>query len=137
MSKFYDTPCELCGEGILRTGKRGRPPKKHTACPTPAAAKVMRADEDAPLDPVTKVIAEFEKTAAPKARSVLIGMRDDRMQRRSNKLRKGDVVFLGQKELTLASDPIEDGPQHVKIKFRGHDPIRVYKDGMAWVAINE
>jgi len=30
--KFYPKPCEVCGKGILRTGKRGRPPFAHEKC---------------------------------------------------------------------------------------------------------
>lgn len=28
----YMVPCEVCGNGILRTGKRGKPPKRHEGC---------------------------------------------------------------------------------------------------------
>lgn len=138
MNEFYDTPCELCGEGILRTGKRGRPPKKHlNNCPTPEAARNIKAaqadDNDAPVDPEVKAVEEFEKTPAPKGRSVLVGMPKDRMQRRTTLLKKGDTVFLGKRKLILAADPVDDGPTHVKIKFRGHDNIRVAKVGMAWI----
>ncbi len=43
--KFYPIPCDVCGQGILRTGKRGRPPKRHKDTCLPAPAPFEPSDE--------------------------------------------------------------------------------------------
>jgi len=144
MSDYYDTPCEVCGEGIPRTGKRGRPPKVHPACkggvqpvknaPTIQVSKPL--PEPKVKDPEDKVIDNFLKAPATRTRSPVIGLRDDRFQDYTRNLVKGDRVYFRQEIDTVISNT-PDGREHNRVKFKERGELRLFRDGNVYIMPRE
>jgi hypothetical protein len=151
MSDCYDSPCEICGRGIPRTGKRGRPPKVHASCKgatpkpqnnsktqeqeTPAATLPEYLENCDPPDTELQAVNEFLKEKPSKSRGAMVDYREDRLAIMARDLRKGDNLYMRRLFDYVKLTKVVDCPnshEHVLVSWKG-DSIRVYKHGMCYI----
>ncbi len=142
---YYDTPCTLCGQGILRTGKRGRPPKQHKGgCPTVQVKPTVqpRADDtETPDDnsPEAKAVEEF-LNEVPARRVILPEYDGERISKLARKLDKGDMLWVKRDgryyEVKSANVVGEHCEARLKEYVGGRVPndlMRIIADGLVFV----
>lgn len=148
LQKYYPVPCEVCGQGILRTGKRGRPPKRHKElCVSEVVASrprdgspfqaphrgrptdeakvanaviIAEAADDGDDDPDIKTVNEFLLAdKKDKPRARVSEGYADRISMLARKLEIGDSLYLkNQRSFYIVTDVKEVG-EHMEVRLDG------------------
>lgn len=141
---FYDTPCNVCGKGIERTGKRGRPPVTHPLCkgqqPKPAAAvnpetPVIEVDIPEP-DEDAKVVDKFLRSNNEPRSRPLPPFDPSRITIMARKLEPKDVLWIRRDQYEVSDVTETPNREHVNVKLVGHPQgsLKIIADGNVLIA---